>query len=305
MNRPPTATLISHTPDPVNTIYNVWQVAKTDQAVPLCASIPDRPVQGIPGLAGTPSTTGNSSQIPSQKAKKDLFRKIIQMQIPIAEFINFIFVFENVPIFWREQLVRQRKAAYWIQSHRILPLHNFYDNDLFYTPPQIQNNPPALLEFRRAMKNISEAYNVLSALGVPLEDARSVIPMCATHRISMTIELRQLISICKARSCHIAQGTIWKPIINQMIQELQTKVDPVFSLLREPLCYQAGKYVDCKYKPINRERLSGEDPLPPCYLWMENVRPRPVAAPPDPEAYQRGREEMKAFFQLDSDGEEK
>ena len=289
--REPKVTLLRYTSNPIGTIQAVWDASKT--ADDLRDIIDQNPCK-IEHMRGNKV---------SFKEASELFKRVIEMEIPVAEFVNFIFVFEDVPIFWREQLVRERVNSYWSQSHRIFDLSKFFDDEMFYVPTSIRANELAEAKLRNAMKFIESTYKDLVALGIPMEDARAVIPSCAIHRISMQINLRHLIGLCKKRNCHILQRSIWAPIIDQIISELVKKVDPIFTLLKTPICFEAGKFNHCAFHHDNERRYDGKDQLPPCCIWMEKQRtdderelPGLLAGLPDLKAYERAKREMVEYY---------
>ena len=292
MFKEPKVTLVRWTPNPIGTVKLIWDAAKTGQD--LQELIDENPCKA----------DSVSKSLSNYKEAEALFKKVIAMEIPVAEFVNFVFTFEDVPIFWREQLVRQRKASYWSQSHRIFDLSKFRRDELYYVPQSIRDNPEALQILEKQMELVELAYRTLVACGVPMEDARSVIPMNATHRISMQLDLRQLLYIIKERSCHILQGSIWKPIIDQMINELVVKVDPAFKLLKSPICYHDGKFIGCKFAHDNERRYEGKDRLPPCCIWMWRCKadedPRELASAeaclPDRASYDKSTKIMVDYF---------
>lgn len=258
------ATLVSWTQHPMETLYTIWEQSKTDDHLS--------------------SIIEEAHNKPDKAA--ELFRAVLDQEIPVAEAITFTFICENVPISWREQAVRHRigvaygdnfsvdvipdmnGSSFWSQSHRLKNMGRFADDHEYYVPESIADDADAMSVYLRTMEQIQLAYVALVDLGVPIEDARNLLPLGATHRISMTINLRALKGIIGKRSCWILQAGIWGPMIQTMVDELCERIDPVFRRLVYPPCVTAGRFTECKFKVENERRLNLEDKMPPCPLWL-------------------------------------
>jgi thymidylate synthase ThyX len=281
----PKVTLISCTADPVKTICDVWNASKTEL-----------PLDELPP--------------PSE----DLFRRVIAQRIPVAENVDFVFMLEGVSVSFREQMVRHRigthvgdrlgvdivpdlaDSSWWSQSMRIQSMGSFADRESYRVPKSLKGKlvtapksyrgeafasiPPKLPAdhlFQATMKTIQDAYNALVEAGVPLEDARELIPLGTQHRISWKLNLAALQHIIGKRSCWILQGSIWHPVIAGMIDELAKKVDPIFRDLSLPPCAKSDEgehcFGGCVFKEENRRRVDGLDELPVCPLYFHNHTP--------------------------------
>lgn len=273
----PKVTLIRWTPNPIETVKLVWDAAKT----------------------GLPLAELGVKDLDESHRARELFEKVISMEIPVSEFINFVFVFEHVPIWFREQLIRNnRRGQFWSQSHRIYDMSKLHEEHLYNTAKSIQENPLAKAKYEQHMLNCAECYKDLVALGIPLEDARTSIPVSSTHRISMVINFRDLIYMIHERGCHILQGGMWKPLIDQMIEQLTSKIDPVFAMLKTPVCFNSGKFTYCRFAHDNERRYDGADKLPPCCIWMDKVPPQhPTGLPKyDQALYMKMTQDMVDYY---------
>jgi thymidylate synthase (FAD) len=276
MNATPRVTLISSTRDPLETVYAVWQMSKDEK--PLL------------------TTDEIKATVPKEELEK-LFRAIIRQRIPIGEHIDFIFAIENVSVSWREQAVRHRigcnpsvervgvdmvmqaipnlaESSFWSQSMRLQDMGSFASNDKYRMPSSIEKSAHATEVYRAAMLDIENAYNILTSLGVPREDARELIPLGAQHRISWRLNIGALQHIVGERGCFILQLGIWGSVIEGMINELATKINPIFRELVTPPCIKSDKFAGCVYMEECRRRLDGEDLMPPCPLhYAKHVLP--------------------------------
>lgn len=273
MNHPePKVTLLTGTAYPLETVYSVWQASKNEERLV------------------TPEEVRRDVD---PEEVRDLFRAVIAQRIPIGEHVDFVFMVENVSVSWREQAVRHRigvtpsperigadigmldvqripdlaDSSWWSQSMRIQNMGKFASSGAYRLPASVAASPELREVFGQTMLTIEEAYNQLVAAGVPMEDARELIPLGAQHRISWRLSLASLQHIVGKRGCWILQLGIWGPVIKGMIRELTERVDPIFSELVTPPCLTDGdRFKGCVYHEECRRRLDGSDALPPCPL---------------------------------------
>ncbi len=215
--------------------------------------------------------------------------------VPVVEAVSFNFIIENASISWREQMVRHRVGtkpdsrvgvdwqsldvtdvgdvadmSAWSQSMRLLDMSRFATERRYRTPDDIRHRgPDACEEWHNDMVAIERMYAKWAGRGIPLEDSRELIPLGATSRLSWTVNLRTLQHIVGKRGCTILQLGLWGPIINGMINEMATKVHPVFRQLVTPPCMKGTKYIGCIFPEDNARRLDGRDHnLPTCPLFI-------------------------------------
>lgn len=268
--RQPKVTLVSWTMMPLETVYAIWQSSKT---------------------TGPLMSTQEVHEKVSRAELQNMFKAVIAQRIPIGEHIDFVFMLENISVSWREQAVRHRigtrpsperlgadivmadfpnlpDSSWWSQSMRIQDMSRFADTQEYRVPVSIGEDAGALDVYRSTMLSIQEAYRALLNLGIPMEDARELMPLGAQHRMSWKLNCGSLQHIVGERGCWILQLGTWGPIIEGMINELVAKVDPVFSELVTPPCIKGDKFGGCVYMEECRRRLSGDDKLPPCPLHL-------------------------------------
>lgn len=277
----PKVTLINWTPNVLETIWVLWEQSKSE-----------RDLLAIVQEAAKLSET-------SPHTLEDLFWQVIAQKIPVGENIHFTFVIEGVSISWREQAVRHRigvkvgervgvdfipdlaTSSWWSQSMRIQNMGAFADNGQYRLPESFKDKKvrwmndvgeegevPLAVLYSSLMRKIQSFYNAAVNVGVPLEDAREAIPLSAQHRISWDLNLTSLLHILGERGCWILQMPIWGPIIKEMVNELATKVHPMFRRILQPPCVKGGKFQSCLYKLENSRRLTKDDPHPPCPLHL-------------------------------------
>ena len=246
-------TLLNWTPEPIETVLAVWEAAKSDEAFTSMAEIRDRLLEDEDYAARAVG----------------LFCDVVEMEIPVARFIHFVFLVEDMTVSFREQLVRHKAGLdLWLQSDRVRDLSHFAERKQYTVPASIQADPEAAQAYAGSMMDIEATYRDLCAEGIPFEDARELLPSGRYHRGSIVVNLAALLHICRKRTCWIAQWGHWREFIQGMVEALVVKVDPVFEGLASPPCFGGGCcYGGCKYNEILRRRNDGDEDLAVCPLW--------------------------------------
>ena len=78
----------------------------------------------------------------------------------------------------------------------------------FVTPPTIAGAPAKLAAYRKAMENAQASYDELVAAGVPMEDARFVLPGGICTNFVTTLNLRSLLDVYEKRV--LVRGAQWE-----------------------------------------------------------------------------------------------
>ena len=189
----------------------------------------------------------------------------------------------------------QTKSSWWSQTMRMLPMNNFYTEGRYMIPDSIKENgtetgmytfipgeqneptinsayPPMTVEqvYLGLLENMEMGYQALVAAGVPMEDARQIIPLAASHGITWTMSLKAMMHIVGKRACWVAQANLWAQLIAGMVDHLCEQVHPIFRKIILPPCFSKGSYKACPYFQINTERVQGRDHMPPCPLYVFN-----------------------------------
>lgn len=280
----PKAELVAWTSYPLETLYFIWMQSRSNDPIPT-------PYMIEGGYYDTQPTLTKEEVLA-------ICKQLLDEDIPVLENISFTFYLTNIPVSLREQLVRHRigvevgplqgidqipelgKSTFWSQTSRMVSQGDFYTNKRFYLPDSLQSlsSPDddfkynqAQLAFDEAMDTAQQVYNDLIELGVPMEDARQVLPLAATQSMTWTLNLKAIKHILGKRACWIAQYNLWASIITDMVDELCSKVSPIFRSLVQPPCMEKGKFKSCPIAMVNVSRLRGEDPYPPCPIWATNA----------------------------------
>lgn len=298
-------TLISHTENPMETLYKIWKENR-DPNVHLS-------IQDIKNLI-------NPDEV------KRIFEVLIRSDISVVQNIHFTFKIENMSIALREQLVRHRIGVnldgrvgvdyvpdltddgIWIQSMRVLDMGMFFTNEAYEMPKEIANNDSAKSTYLKCLETCQNTYRLLVNSGIPREVARLVVPLAVQHDMFWTLNLGALCHIMRKRGCWIPQLGLWKPIIVGIVHELATKIHPVFYTLTQPPCMNNGKFTGCHFPEDIARRLDHSDPLPPCPIasgrdaiksWAKNEDTVERVTEADIVTYQNMLEDFKKMWGFD------
>jgi flavin-dependent thymidylate synthase len=97
------------------------------------------------------------------------------------------------------QLVRTRKASFAQQSMRYANMGTFNAR----VPTEISNNPEAYIIWLRAIEASRKAYGELTAMGIPIQDARTVAPIATETYIICSYPLSEFLALYSYRACQM------------------------------------------------------------------------------------------------------
>lgn len=277
----PKATLLSYTENPIETLYAVWAASRSQEPITL---------QGI--IDRCDDELAYSNMVYS------VAKKVLSDDIPVAENISFTFLLENIPVALREQLVRnrighkfgdnfgvdiyasQQETSFWSQTMRMLDMSKFAEHHNYFTPEAIVGTPEQVT-YDMFMMQVEEVYRDLILAGVSPEDARMVIPLAATSRLSWTVNLQSLKKILSKRGCWIAQLGMWGPLLTSVVDQLATRIDPLFRALIAAPCLKDREFLGCPFKndAMNRVLVATKDPEPPCPIFLKAYSEEVLAVP--------------------------
>lgn len=92
-----------------------------------------------------------------------------------------------------------------------------YDNFDYNIPPSIIKNSVAKARYDQIMRQISEAYKDLEALGIPKEDCGLVLPLGMKSKMVFRTNLRQLVDMSHERLCNRAYWEFHQLMEDMMI----------------------------------------------------------------------------------------
>lgn len=118
------------------------------------------------------------------------------------EHLTFTFAIEGVSRALLAQLTRHRVGfSFSVQSQRYVRLGS---NDRsggfdYVVPEKIAENEVSLIAFHKLMESCQTFYDGLRKVGIPAEDARSVLPNATATNLVMTANLRSLLDLYAKR----------------------------------------------------------------------------------------------------------
>lgn len=171
----------------------------------------------------------------SQSQVAGLVSKIVELgHLSTLEHVNFTFAVEGISRVLSHQLVRHRIASYSQQSQRYVGEHDFEA----IVPPTIAARPEAAEKFTALMAQIRTAYEELTELGVPKEDARYVLANATETKVVITMNARTLLHFFSLRCCMRAQWEI-RAMAEAMLKEAR-QAAPLLFAKAGPTCLSAG-----------------------------------------------------------------
>lgn len=171
---------------------------------------------------------------PVEKLLSALRKAVGKGHLSVVEHASFTFSLEGISRACSHQLVRHRIASYSQQSQRHVKL----GRGGYVVPPSISRNPEALDAFKKALDAAMEGYERLLELGVPLEDARYLLPNAAPTNIVVTMNARELLHFFELRCCTHAQWEI-REVAWEMLRKVKEVAPELFGRAG-PACVSKG-----------------------------------------------------------------
>ena len=167
----------------------------------------------------------------SDKELDTILKQVLNLgHTSVIEHTNFTFAISDVSRSLTHQLVRHRIASYAQQSQRYVD----FKDPCYVTPPKIEKNKEMKKAYDITMENIWKEYNKLLEMGIPVEDARFVLPNAACTNIIVTMNARSLMNFFELRCCLHAQWEI-RQLANKMLTEVK-KIAPTIFKNAGPAC---------------------------------------------------------------------
>ena len=127
------------------------------------------------------------------------------------EFIDYVFVVEGVSRAYTHQQVRTRAGSYAQQSMRVTDMAEF---DYVFSPRTEDGEARSAIEV--ALGCIKSCYRTLTAIGIPAEDARGILPTNIATNIVCKFNLRTMAELARSRTGGRTQGE-YIDVVNGMI----------------------------------------------------------------------------------------
>ena len=212
----------------------------------------------------TTATLDVNEEVDREEMERVVRRCIKSGHLTVAEFVDFTFSIEGITRSCSHQLVRHRHASFCQMSERRVVLgtdeDEYYVNEeylgygggccsveveakealekLFGKVPEGSENQIAyaFLEYRQLIKN-----------GVPVEQARAILPECTLTNLMMSANFRELMHICALRMCQKAEEEI-RELVTAMASEVSTipADGPFLYSFLKPKCFQNERCTEAK-----------------------------------------------------------
>ncbi|MCL2882558.1 MAG: FAD-dependent thymidylate synthase [Coriobacteriia bacterium] len=147
------------------------------------------------------------------------------------EHASYTFALDGISRAMTHQLVRHRLASYNQQSQRYV---DFKNEPNFIIPPEIAADEHRKADFLSACQSAFDAYRELREAGVAAEDARYLLPNATETKITVTMNVRELLHFFSLRCCKRAQWEI-RAVADEML-ELARPTAPYIFLDAGPGC---------------------------------------------------------------------
>lgn len=171
-----------------------------------------------------------------KRGGKALIARLLELgHLSPIEHASFTFYVGGISRACSHQLVRHRLASYSQQSQRAVKV----ERGAFVVPPTVASKPEAAEIYGEVLSKAIEAYEKLVSLGVPMEDARYVVPQGVQTKLVVTMNARELLHFFGLRLCERAQWEI-RELARRMLEEVK-KVAPAIFASAGPRCLYLGR----------------------------------------------------------------
>lgn len=164
------------------------------------------------------------------------------------EFVDYVFMIEGVSRAFTHQFVRSRNASYAQQTMRVLNMGEF---DYVMTD-RVKADVRARGLVDILNENIKSVYRQLIELGLPVEDARVVLPTNIATNICAKFNLRAFVDLAKSRTGGRTQNE-YQQVVNAMCDAV-LRVHP----WAEKFMFQQGRDYFAEIEKFAEEEYGGD-----------------------------------------------
>jgi len=166
------------------------------------------------------------------------------------EFVHYTWMIEDVSRAFTHQFVRSRQFSFAQQTHRILDMSEGPGWD-YLTGPSLQDHTiqhvdefdssilSAKTLYDAEMSSIAATYKALIDAGVPIEDARGILPTNILTNIVGSCNMRTFVELVRKRSSARVQGE-YRDVLLAM-QKAVLEVHPWMSIFIDRTADRAAK----------------------------------------------------------------
>lgn len=210
----PTVTLLSHTPDPIRSLYMAYRVCYSSL---------------------TPQQV--AERIESERITREAMEAFVAERLKTGhtsplEQVVFEFAISGVSRAFSHQFVRHRVGiSFEQQSQRYV---TYRDGTYPYVTPESIRKAGLEADYERHLAEAGALYARMVEAGVPAEDARFLLPNAAATNFKVTVNLQSLLHICDLRLCTRAQWEFRK--VAALMRAEVLKVEPMLGRMLQPKC---------------------------------------------------------------------
>ena len=210
----------------------------------------------------------------SESEKEEQLKYVFGTVGSAWEFVDFIFLINDVTRAFTHQFVRHRHASFAQQSLRIVDL-----GDFGFNYPESKNKE----KYEKIVDEISNFYNELLVGGEDIQDARGILPINTKTNILFKANLRTLSQLISERLCVRTQKEFREVAtkLKKIVLEVFPEAEKLFrvSCLKNHKCPWEN-YSECPMK-IKYPELNGikKDTIDSAEIYFEehmlNFNPQP------------------------------
>lgn len=235
--------LLSHSPDPLRSLYVAYRVAYS-------AMTPIQIVQRI-----------DSDRITQDQMAEFVAKRLETGHASPLEQVWFEFGIAGVTRAFSHQFVRHHIGiSFEQQSQRYV---TFKGGEFPYTVPETVKRAGMEEEYHSEFDRLAGLYDRMVQAGIPAEDARFVLPNATNTNFKINVNFLELLHIADLRLCTRAQWEFRK-VVAMMRAEIM-RILPDFARYLQPKCgenrlgYCDESYEDWAACPIGKKRPHKKD----------------------------------------------
>lgn len=174
-------------------------------------------------LQMTPDGMARFNAMPLDELMKEM--EYMATTIPSSwEFVDLIFAMNNLSRATAQQVTRTRTASFAMQSQRVSDMSEVSWDDPKEANYEKDGKSMSSNKFHSLMRDSISGYGVAITHGMPLEDARDLLPIGVHCNLVAKYNLRNLVELCRKRDSLRVQGP-YVEIVKQM-RELTLEAFP-------------------------------------------------------------------------------
>ena len=211
------------------------------------------------------TTMGSALDIYQRPAEAQKDRKLIEKVLlsghrSFLEHAKFTFAFSNVSALVEQFFIEFRLASFTVKSRRYVD----FSQSGYYIPPDLDDESASL--YTKHMDYLFKEYNGLVGDGIPLEDARFVLPYCFCSNFYCSVNARELVRMLRAIKYGRGRNI---PELAEIYSQITAQLEGVFPNLMSEITREkedCGRDISCRFDsvPVNAAEVRGSSELISC-----------------------------------------